>query len=390
MIKKFSTFVGSNNASENHLDLEAYSYCSSETTKKPHLILWPQTLEQVRRIMLFANQTRTPITIRGSGTNQVNGSIGENTVILSSERMNKILKIDEKNKMVEVEAGVRIADLNKVLNEFKMVFPLTPLNPVTTIGGMIAFNAATKESHRLGRMENWIEEAEFIDGTGKQYFTKKKELVLGREGLTGFITRAKLRVTEQPVLSVDILSSEQPQELLRKARHLESDVEVYFLEFFDKSLAEHFGFKNSYLLFVAYAGLKGKNRTIPEVIALLKRADSVHSILRSKGYYFIQDAEVTLDKSYDLIEWCEKNNVALCGHIGLGLFYAYFQKEDEGLVMSFRSFIRRINGKLGKIFGSGTINSDFVSAEEKKELIKLKDEYDYNNILNPGKIINYR
>src|SRR4030042_539640 len=68
----------------------------------------------------------------------------------------------------------------------------------------------------------------------------------------------------------------------------------------------------------------------------------------------------------------------------------HFQKEDEGLVMSFRSFIRRINGKLGKIFGSGTVNSDFVSAEEKKELVKLKDEYDYNNILNSGKIISYR
>ena len=97
MIKKFSAFVGSNNASERSTDLEAYSYCSSETTKKPSLVLWPQTLEQVRRIMLFANQTRTPITIRGSGTNQVNGSIGENTVVISSERMNKILKIDEKN-----------------------------------------------------------------------------------------------------------------------------------------------------------------------------------------------------------------------------------------------------------------------------------------------------
>src|SRR4030065_347359 len=127
MIKKFSAFVGSNNASERSTDLEAYSYCSSETTKKSSLVLWPQTLEQVRRIMLIA------------------------------------------------------------------------LNPVTTIGGMIALNAVTKESHGLGRMEKWIESAEFVDGTGKQYLTRKKELVLGKEGLTGFITRAKLRITEQPV-----------------------------------------------------------------------------------------------------------------------------------------------------------------------------------------------
>ena len=99
---------------------------------------------------------------------------------------------------------------------------------------------------------------------------------------------------------------------------------------------------------------------------------------------------MTLEKTYDLIDWCEKKNVRLHGHLGVGLFYAYFLKEDKDLMSIFRAFIRRISGTLGKGFGYGLANKDFVSPVNKKELIKLKDEYDYNNILNPGKVISYR
>ena len=99
---------------------------------------------------------------------------------------------------------------------------------------------------------------------------------------------------------------------------------------------------------------------------------------------------VTPEKCYDLIEWCEKNNIALHGHIGFGLFYAYFMKEDQDLVATFRSFVRRINGWLGKGFGYGDVNKDFITPPKKKDFMRLKDDYDYNNIINPDKLISYR
>lgn len=390
MIKKFSDFVGSKNTSDIPIDLDAYSYASSEKELKPFLILWPESVDQVRRIMLYANQSRTPINIRGSGTSLVDGTVGENSIILSSERMNKILKIDVSNKIVEVEAGVRIADLNKGLAAFKMTFPLAPFNLVSTIGGMIALNLATKESHSLGRIEKWVEEIEFVDGTGKHFYTQKKDVVVGKEGLSGFITKAKLRIIEQQILSFDIFNSEQLSELLKKVRQQESERDAYFLEFFDKKLSESLGFPNNYSLIVAYTSLKGKNRTLPESLVILKKVESVHSYARNKGYYYLQDASLSLEKSYDLIEWCEKNNVALRGHIGIGLFYAYFLKEDEGLVFNFRSFVKSLGGQCGKLLGYGMKNASFIGPEEKKLFVKLKDEYDYNNIINAGKIINYR
>ena len=390
MKKRLSNIVGVGNVSENPLDLESYSYCSSEEIQKPELVVWPQSTEHLRRVMLFANQTHAPLIIRGAGTSKSNGCIGENTVILSMERMNKIRNLDLKNKFVEVEAGVKIKDLNDTLAEFKMFFPFEPFNPVKTIGGLLSLNIFTKESQHLGPVAEWVEEAEFVDGTAKHYTTRKKGVVLGNEGVPGIITKAKLRITELPALSIDVFSFTELSELLKKVRLLKNDVELYFLEFVDEKTDEELGFDKNPLLIVGYTSLKGKNKGVIEVRKILEKINSIHSILRTQGFYYLQDPFVSLEKTYDLINWCNEKNVRLTGHIGLGLFYAYFLKEDEDLVKTFRTFVRRINGTLGKGFGYGVINKDFVSPVKKKELIKLKDEYDYNNTLNPDKVISYR
>ncbi len=390
MKKKIAAMVGQGNVSDNPLDLKAYSYCSSDSEQKPDLVIWPSLPNQIRRLMVYFNQTHTPVTIRGDGTGKVDSSIRKGGVILCSERMNKIKSINTSNKVVEVESGVRIADLNKDLAEFNLTFPITPFFKSSTIGGLISINVKSKESHQLNSMGNWVEEVEFVDGTGKIYYTKKPESVIGNEGLSGFITKARLKVISQPIISIDVFKYEKLQELLGKVRSLNKDKQTYFLEFFDKNTSEELGFNKNYLLIVGYTGMKGKNKTLSDVRELLQKIDSVHSIIRSKGYYYVQDPFVTLEKCYDLIEWCEKNNVALRGHIGIGLFYAYLKKEDKELIKTFRSFVRRINGWLGKGFGYGPVNKDFMTPPKKKELMRLKEEYDYNNILLPEKIISYR
>jgi len=390
MIKKFAGVVGAENVSAAIADIEAYGYCCSESELKPNIIIWPKTTEQARRILLFANQGRTPVVLRGSGTSTTDGCIVDNAIVISSERMNKITKLDLKNKIIEVEAGIRIQDLNDTLKGANLLFPIIPLNPSQTIGGMIALDALSKQSQRVGRMSEWVEQVEFVDGTGKSFFTRKKELVLGREGLSGFITKAQLRITEPPSLSLDFFDFDALTDLLSQVRLLKKDQEVYFLEFFDKQTSQEMGFEPQYTLAAGYASLKGKIKALQEVNLMLDKIDSCQSFIRSKGYYYVEDPCVALEKAYDLIEWCEKHHVRLHGHIGLGFFYAYFHKKDQDLLDAFSSFIRRINGNLGSIFGFGTKNKVWVSAEKKKEFIKLKDEYDYNNILNPGKVIDYR
>jgi FAD/FMN-containing dehydrogenase len=390
MNKKFANIFGVENASDDQLDLEAYSYCSSETELKPALIVWPKSTEQVQRLLLFANQGRTFVVIRGSGTSTVDGCIGDNVIILSSERMNKVLKLDVKNNLIEVEPGTRISDLNNSLRTLNLIFPLIPLNPVATVGGMIALDAITKESQLLGRMNEWVEEVEFVDGTGKSFYTKKKELVLGQEGLSGFITKAKLKITEFSTLSFDVFNFDHPPDLLGLVGLLKKDKELLFLEFIDKNTAQDMGFGAKYVLIAAYSSLKGKIKNLAETKVLYDKVNSIHSVIRSKGYYYIQDPCVRLEKTYDLIEWCEKQDARIHGHIGLGVFYVYFKAKDKALIETFKSFVMRIGGDLGLSFGFGLLNKAFVTQDKKKELIRLKDEYDYNNLLNANKIINYR
>jgi FAD/FMN-containing dehydrogenase len=390
MNKKFANIVGAENVSEDMLDLASYSYCSSETELKPEVVVWPKNTEQVQRLLLFANQGRQSVVFRGSGTSTVDGCIGENVLLVSSERMNRVLRFDVKNKIIEVEPGMKITDLNTSLRSLKLIFPLIPFNPAQTVGGMIALNAVTKESQSQGRMIDWVEEVEFVDGTGKSFYTKKKGLVGGQEGISGFITKAKLRIAELPVLSFDVFSFDQITDLLGQARLLKKDKEVYFVEFIDKKTSQELGFGAKYVVSAAYLSLKGKIKNLAEANAVQEKINSVHSKIRSKGYYYAQDPRVALEKAYDLIEWCEKHDARIHGHIGLGIFYVYFQKKDQDVIETFRSFIKRIGGSLGSAFGFGNTNVSFLSQEKKKELMRLKDEHDYNNILNPNKLINYR
>jgi FAD/FMN-containing dehydrogenase len=392
MEKRFSNILVDENISDSSLGLKAYSFCASESEAMPDMVIWPETTEQAARVIRECNQTRTSLTIRGAGTSTADGCIGTRTVILSSEKMNRVLRLDAKNKTVEVQAGMRISELNEKLSELKLVFPLTPFNPAATFGGLFAIDAPSRESERLGRFSELVDEFEFVDGTGKVYHTYKRELVAGREGINGFITKMTLNLMEQPVISLDVFSFSELSELLGKTRQLKKDSELFFLEYLDTKTSAALGFAAAKTLIAGYSGLKGRYKTVLDVRAHLQKLDSVNSLLRKDGYHFILDPKVSLEKSYDLLAWCEKNDVALHGHAGLGLFYAYFgrgPKETEKMD-SFRGFIKSIGGSLGHAFGIGSANADFISAEEKKALIKVKDEYDYNNVLNPGKMVSYR
>ncbi|MBN2052164.1 FAD-binding oxidoreductase [Candidatus Woesearchaeota archaeon] len=390
MNKRIASIVGAENVSDSAIDIEAYSYCCSERELKPSLVIWPRNAEQAQRMLLFANQGRTPVVLRGKGTTTSEGCIADNALVLSSERMNKITFVDLNNKLVEVEAGMSIHDLNNSLRSVNVMFPVVPLNPGQTIGGMVALNALSKQSQLIGRVNEWVEKVEFVDGTGKSFFTKKKEDVVGREGLSGFITKAQLRVVDIPSISLEFFHFNELTDLLNQVRLLRKDKEVYFLEFFDRKTSNEMGFELKYSLMAAYTSFRGKIKNAQEIKEWLDKADSAVVFIRSSGYYYMEDPFVSFEKAYDLIEWCEKHDVRLQGHIGLGAFYAYFQKKDRDLLDTFSSFLRRTGGKLGDVFGTGIKNKLWVSQEKKKEFIKLKEEYDYNNILNPDKIINYR
>jgi len=382
--------VNLENTSESQIDLQAYSYCASDSEQTPKHILWPETTNQVARILRENNQVRGNIVIRGAGTNRSDGSIGRDVTILSSERMNKILRFDNKSKLVEVQAGMRIHIFNSKLSEYNLMIPATTLNPSMTVGGLLALDAATRENQNAKGINNLIHLIEFVDGTGKIYFTEKKELVVGKEGLSGFITRVVFKTIDRPIISLDVFMFENIPDLMAKIRMLRSDPELYFLELIDKIIAVSVGFEPKFVLVAAYFGLKGKYFRIIDIRNILERLDLVYPSIRQRGYYYELDPSVSLDKTYDLIDWCANNNTPLHGHAAKGVFYVYFKRGDHDKLVEFKTFLKDVGAGLGSFFGIGAQNIEFATPDLKKGLIKLKDEYDYNNTLNPEKVISYR
>ena len=92
------------------------------------------------------------------------------------------------------------------------------------------------------------EEIEFVDGTGKIYNTGKIESVVGNEGLSGFITKIKLKVMGKTPISIDMFKYDKVLDLLNQVRVLNKDKEVYFLEFLDKKSSELGGFGKDFTL----------------------------------------------------------------------------------------------------------------------------------------------
>ena len=390
MNKPFSNIVGPENVSVSESDRDAYSYSAGDLIRVPAAIVWPKDTKQVARILRENNQVRGQVVIRGAGTSTGNATVGERATILSSERMNRIIAMDSGSRTITVESGMRLCELKDLLSDSEYTIHFSPLNDSATIGGLFAVDAYAPESEVLGTFSRLVDEFEMVDATGKVFMTSKRELAAGKEGLSGFVTWLKLKLDQKQALSIDVLQFQELTEMLRAILRLRNDKDRYFAEFIDRETAKRFGFEEQHTLVIAYTNFKGKYKSYLETEPILKMLKGLYSSLRMDGYYFTLDPLVSTEKTYDLVDWCLKNKVPLHGHAGCGLFYAYFRKDDKAKLDEFRSFIRSIRGTLGACMGVGFANAEFLSQEERKKLMKLKDEHDYNNTLNPGKMISYR
>jgi len=390
-MKAIKRIVGNEYASDSEQNLLAYSYDGSQLEQKPELVCWPKSIDEIRKIILHCNQTHTPLIPRGAGTNLAGSAIGEKAVIMDMTRMNKILKLDIKNKTVTVEPGVVLANLNTFLKEHSLTFPIIPSSQqVCTIGGMIATNASSSRSLALGRMDNWIVDLELFDGTGKFYDSKPLK-VAGTEGTTAIVTKATLKVTD-PIIdtTLELQEFSNPTELFAVADDLKNENGILSVEFFDKAISAMLGLPEKYHLLAEYSTREGKIKTFARVKALLDMRTAIDALFSSKGYIYREDPWVPSNKLYDLVEWCENNKVPCFGHVAMGVLHTMFLPDQKELRKELYELITTLGGRHSGQYGYGLLKKGYAPAELKTKIIKLKDVYDYNNILNRGKIFDYR
>ena len=209
IIEELAAIVGRNNVSVKEHEIEGYS-CDEMPRAKPHapqVIVKPTDAHSLARLLEFANRKMIPVTPRGAGTGVSGGCIPiYGGILLSLERMNRILEIDRDNFVAVVEPGVTLADLYNELEKHGLYYPLYPGELTATIGGNAATNAGGMNAvkygvtrHNILGLEAVLPNGELIKTGGK--FVKCStgydltQLIVGSEGTLAVITKVILKLT---------------------------------------------------------------------------------------------------------------------------------------------------------------------------------------------------
>ncbi|MFT5504122.1 MAG: FAD/FMN-containing dehydrogenase [Gammaproteobacteria bacterium] len=198
-------------------------------------LLRPTNTEQISQILKLCNESNQSVVTTGGMTGLAEAHEStELDIVLSTERLNKILSIDEQARTITVEAGVLLQAVQEMANDHRLMFPLDlGARASCTIGGNIATNAGGVRVLRYGMMRDLVLglEAVLADGTviTSMFNVLKnntgydlKQLFIGSEGTLGVVTRAILRLYESPVSTeTAILAVEDWSKVMQLLRYFD-------------------------------------------------------------------------------------------------------------------------------------------------------------------------
>jgi glycolate oxidase len=177
---------------------------------RPRAVARPDSTEQVAAIVRAAVAEGVPLTPRGAGTGLSGACIPvAGGVVVSFERMNRILEIDTDNHVAVVEPGLTLAELDAALVPHGLIYPVFPGEQSASLGGNVATNAGGMRAVKYGVTRHHVLGIEAVLGTGEVITTGGKfvkatsgydltQLVVGSEGTLALVTRATLRLHPRP------------------------------------------------------------------------------------------------------------------------------------------------------------------------------------------------
>ncbi|HPF16491.1 MAG TPA: FAD-linked oxidase C-terminal domain-containing protein [Thermotogota bacterium] len=221
LIDELTHLVGEHCINTEHERLEAYSHDEVKGEKYRHLpqaVVFAETPEQISKVMTFANQYLIPVTPRGAGTGLSGGAVPiKGGIVISMERMNRIIEFDEETLTITVEPGVVTDEIQKTAASKGLLYAGDPCSSdASFIGGNLAENAGGNKVVKYGPTGNSVMGVEVVlpDGTIDQFGGKLVKnvtgydlvhLMVGSEGTLGIITKIILKLIPLPEFSVDLL-----------------------------------------------------------------------------------------------------------------------------------------------------------------------------------------
>jgi len=218
----------------------------------PDVVVKPGSTEEVSEIMSIANDSGVPVTPRGAGTGLSGGAVPVlGGIVLSLERLNRILEVDEENLMVVVEAGFSFMDVYEALEKTDLFLPPHPGDESAQIGGAVACNAGGARCVKYGVMRNYVTGAKVVLSNGDIVELGGKllknntgynllQLLVGSEGTLAVFTEITLRLLPKPQETMVLLIPYRStgEAIATVPRVLRSGTIPLGVEFLDRSSIE--------------------------------------------------------------------------------------------------------------------------------------------------------
>jgi glycolate oxidase len=181
-----------------------------ETPVQPRAVVRPGSTAEVAAVVRAAGAEGVPLTARGSGTGLSGGCTPvEGGVVVSFERMNRILEIDTANHVAIVQPGVTLAELDVALLPHGLIYPVFPGEQSASLGGNVASNAGGMRAVKYGVTRHHVLGIEMVLGTGEVLIAGGRyvkstsgydltQLIIGSEGTLALVTEATLRLHPRP------------------------------------------------------------------------------------------------------------------------------------------------------------------------------------------------
>ncbi len=199
--------------------LEAYSRDeTSDLASLPQIVVRAESVQEVSAILKICNEEKIPVVPRGAGSGVTGGAVPvQGGLVLSLERMNRIIEIDGRNMVAVVEPGAITGEIQKAALEAGLMYPPDPASlDMCSIGGNVAEIAGGPRAVKYGTTRDYVLGLEFVLADGSVIATGGKfvknatgynltGILLGSEGTLAVITKIILKLIPAPLHVIDLL-----------------------------------------------------------------------------------------------------------------------------------------------------------------------------------------
>tara|TARA_B100001057_G_scaffold174861_1_gene175507 strand:- start:4289 stop:5689 length:1401 start_codon:yes stop_codon:yes gene_type:complete len=215
----FQKAISDNNVFLDDKTLDEYSHDETEDLKfYPSIVLKPNNTKEISAILKYCNERIIPVTPCGARTGLSGGSLPiMGGVVLSTENLNSIISIDERNMQATVEPGVINQIFRDTVEEKGLFYPPDPASKGSSfLGGNLAENSGGPKALKYGVTKDYVLNLEVVLPTGEIIWTGANvlknstgydltSLMVGSEGTLGVITKIVFKLISLPTKDITLL-----------------------------------------------------------------------------------------------------------------------------------------------------------------------------------------